>query len=87
MAITFVSEEADAKILNEVQDRFDVNVTELPDEIDLSSYSKFHFTYYLNELKYSMMFKLRYSSYDKYDSFILYLRVSNSKSGEIFLNV
>lgn len=31
----------DAKILNEVQDRFDVNITELPDEIDLSSYSKF----------------------------------------------
>lgn len=30
----------DAKILNEVQDRFDVNITELPDEIDLSSYSK-----------------------------------------------
>nr|CAH7759712.1 unnamed protein product [Callosobruchus chinensis] len=38
LAITFVSEEADAKILNEVQDRFDVNITELPDEIDLSSY-------------------------------------------------
>lgn len=40
LAITFVSEESDAKILNEVQDRFDVNITELPDEIDLSSYSK-----------------------------------------------
>ncbi|XP_019867478.1 ATP-dependent RNA helicase WM6 [Aethina tumida] len=38
LAITFVSEESDAKILNEVQDRFDVNITELPDEIDLSSY-------------------------------------------------
>ena len=35
-----MSDEADAKILNEVQDRFDVNITELPDEIDLSSYSK-----------------------------------------------
>lgn len=32
----------DAKILNEVQDRFDVNISELPDEIDLSSYSEFH---------------------------------------------
>jgi len=41
LAITFVSDEQDAKILNEVQDRFDVNITELPDEIDLSSYSKF----------------------------------------------
>lgn len=38
LAITFVSEEGDAKILNEVQNRFDVNITELPDEIDLSSY-------------------------------------------------
>lgn len=41
LAITLVSDEGDAKILNEVQDRFDVNITELPDEIDLSSYSKF----------------------------------------------
>jgi ATP-dependent RNA helicase UAP56/SUB2 len=38
LAVTFVSEESDAKILNEVQDRFDVNITELPDEIDLSTY-------------------------------------------------
>lgn len=43
LAITLVSEEGDAKILNEVQDRFDVNITELPDEIDLSSYSKSFF--------------------------------------------
>jgi ATP-dependent RNA helicase UAP56/SUB2 len=42
LAVTFVSEESDAKILNEVQDRFDVNITELPDEIDLSTYSKFN---------------------------------------------
>lgn len=51
LAITFVSDENDAKILNSVQDRFDVNITELPDEIDLSSYSKFFksliFIYYL----------------------------------------
>ena len=40
LAITFVSDEGDAKILNDVQDRFEVNVGELPDEIDLSSYSK-----------------------------------------------
>lgn len=40
LAITFVSDESDAKILNEVQERFDVNISELPDEIDLSSYSK-----------------------------------------------
>lgn len=40
LAITFVSDETDAKILNYVQDRFEVNVAELPDEIDISSYSK-----------------------------------------------
>jgi len=38
LAITFVSDETDAKILNEVQDRFEVDITELPDQIDLSSY-------------------------------------------------
>ncbi|XP_066984456.1 spliceosome RNA helicase DDX39B [Macrobrachium rosenbergii] len=38
LAITFVSEEADAKVLNDVQERFDVNITELPEEIDLSTY-------------------------------------------------
>ena len=38
LAITFVSDEADAKILNEVQERFEVNITELPDELDISTY-------------------------------------------------
>ncbi|KAL3198434.1 hypothetical protein MRX96_014256 [Rhipicephalus microplus] len=38
LAVTFVSDEQDAKTLNEVQDRFDVNISELPDEIDISSY-------------------------------------------------
>lgn len=38
LAITFVSDESDAKILNDVQDRFEVNVSELPDEIDISAY-------------------------------------------------
>lgn len=47
LAITFVSDENDAKILNEVQDRFDVNISELPEEIDLSTYSKF-----FNDLKF-----------------------------------
>lgn len=36
-----MSDENDAKILNDVQERFDVNITQLPDEIDLASYSKF----------------------------------------------
>lgn len=38
LAVTFVSDEEDAKILNEVQDRFEVNIGELPDEIDMSTY-------------------------------------------------
>jgi len=38
LAITFVSDENDAKVLNDVQDRFDVNIVELPDEIEVSSY-------------------------------------------------
>merc|ERR1711962_1498632 len=38
LGISFVAEETDAKILNEVQERFDVSITELPDEIDLSTY-------------------------------------------------
>ncbi len=40
LAITFISDENDAKVLNDVQDRFDVNVTELPEEIEVASYSK-----------------------------------------------
>ncbi|KAK2193882.1 hypothetical protein NP493_6g02009 [Ridgeia piscesae] len=38
LAITFVSDEKDAKVLNDVQDRFEVNITELPEEIDIASY-------------------------------------------------
>lgn len=41
LAVTFVSDDADIKVLNDVQGRFEVNITELPDEIDLSSYSKY----------------------------------------------
>lgn len=41
-----MSDESDAKILNDVQERFDVNITELPDEIDLASYSKYFFFNY-----------------------------------------
>ena len=40
LAITFVSDEKDAKVLNDVQDRFEVNITELPEEIDIASYSE-----------------------------------------------
>lgn len=47
LAVTFVSDETDAKTLNEVQDRFEVNVAELPEEIDISSYSKFFYFFQL----------------------------------------
>uniref|UniRef100_A0A667H5F6 RNA helicase n=1 Tax=Lynx canadensis TaxID=61383 RepID=A0A667H5F6_LYNCA len=40
LAITFVSDENDAKILNDVQDRFEVNISELTDETDISSYTE-----------------------------------------------
>ena len=40
LSVTFVSDETDAKILNSVQDRFEVNITALPAEIDVSSYSE-----------------------------------------------
>ena len=43
LAVTFVSEEADAKVLNQVQDRFDVSIPEMPGDIDVSSYCKFYF--------------------------------------------
>ena len=36
-----MADESDAKVLNSVQDRFEVNITELPDEIDVASYSEY----------------------------------------------
>lgn len=38
LAITFVSAEEDGKVLEDVQARFEVKVTELPDAIDVTSY-------------------------------------------------
>jgi superfamily II DNA/RNA helicase len=38
LAITFVSDAEDAKVLNDVQDRFDVTIGELPAEIDVNTY-------------------------------------------------
>lgn len=43
LAITFVSDESEVKVLNQIQERFVVNITELPDEIDTSTYSNFYF--------------------------------------------
>lgn len=41
LAISFVSTASDTDILNQVQERFEVNISELPAEIDTSSYSNF----------------------------------------------
>jgi superfamily II DNA/RNA helicase len=38
LAITFVSSDDDATILNKVQERFDVQIGELPDELDVATY-------------------------------------------------
>lgn len=45
-----MSDENDAKILNDVQDRFEVNVAELPEEIDISTYSKWLGPFWAQEL-------------------------------------
>ncbi len=38
LAITFVSSEKDSEVLNQVQERFDVDIKSLPDSIDSSLY-------------------------------------------------
>jgi len=38
LAISFISSEPDQEILDKVQSRFEVNIPELPDEIDSSTY-------------------------------------------------
>jgi ATP-dependent RNA helicase UAP56/SUB2 len=43
-----VADESDAAILNEVQKRFEVQITEMPDEIDVATYSKDLISYVYN---------------------------------------
>jgi ATP-dependent RNA helicase UAP56/SUB2 len=38
LAITFVASETDSAVLNSVQERFDVDIKPLPDQIDASTY-------------------------------------------------
>jgi ATP-dependent RNA helicase UAP56/SUB2 len=38
LAITFVSSTSDTDVLNGVQGRFEVNITELPETVDPSTY-------------------------------------------------
>ncbi len=46
LAITYVADESDAAVLNEVQKRFEVQITEMPDEIDVATYSKYFYFFY-----------------------------------------
>jgi superfamily II DNA/RNA helicase len=41
LAVTYVADESDAAILNEVQSRFEVQITEMPDKIDVTTYSEY----------------------------------------------
>ncbi|KAH0988791.1 hypothetical protein GBA52_000274 [Prunus armeniaca] len=41
LAITFVSSAADSDVLNDVQERFEVDIKELPEQIDTATYSMF----------------------------------------------
>ncbi len=38
LGITFVSSKEDTEILNKVQERFEVNISEMPEKIDVSTY-------------------------------------------------
>jgi ATP-dependent RNA helicase UAP56/SUB2 len=38
LAITFVSSTADSEVLNQVQERFEVSITPLPQQLEVSSY-------------------------------------------------
>ncbi|KAE8730738.1 DEAD-box ATP-dependent RNA helicase 15 [Hibiscus syriacus] len=44
LAITFVSSASDSDVLNQVQERFEVDIKELPEQIDTSTYSMILFT-------------------------------------------
>ena len=38
LAITFVASQKDSEVLNQVQERFDVDIKPLPDKIDSATY-------------------------------------------------
>ncbi|MBA0777788.1 hypothetical protein Gotri_005762, partial [Gossypium trilobum] len=46
LAITFVSSASDSSVLNQVQERFEVDIKELPEQIDTSTYSMILFMPY-----------------------------------------
>ena len=63
LAISFISEENDAKVLNDVQDRFEVNVSQLPAEIDMSTYSKLLLILLIASHGYFMILSFNIASY------------------------
>ena len=54
-------------MLNSVQDRFEVNITELPDEIDVSSYSKWLFLSQIMFSRYIIFPNLQLNKYEHKD--------------------
>lgn len=38
LGISFISNEKDTEVLNDVQSRFEVNITEMPEDVDVNSY-------------------------------------------------
>lgn len=60
LAVTFVADEQDAEILNDVQNRFDVDITELPQDIESGVYIEgmewtiFFFKYYFGGHEFSL---------------------------------
>jgi hypothetical protein len=50
LAITFISSDADQTVMDQIQARFEVAVSELPEKIDSASYSKWSMNVYINRL-------------------------------------
>ncbi|XP_059069799.1 DEAD-box ATP-dependent RNA helicase 15 isoform X1 [Cryptomeria japonica] len=50
LAITFVASAGDSDVLNQVQERFEVDIKELPEQIDTSTYSKYNLIFLCLEL-------------------------------------
>jgi hypothetical protein len=44
LAISFISSDEDTQVLNEIQERFEIAINELPQTINISSYSIHNFS-------------------------------------------
>jgi ATP-dependent RNA helicase UAP56/SUB2 len=61
LAISFVSSEDDAAVLNSVQSRFAVNIPKMPETIDSSTYSMFFNLFFVLFVFKSLMIKFYFS--------------------------